>query len=71
MIFNNVGKFCKYFRSEVLDLTLDEMSKQVNVKKATLSSFENDRSTNYKHLIKYYNCGDDEQKMFFRNNLPL
>lgn len=71
MIFNNVGKFCKYFRSEVLGLTLDEMSKQVNVKKATLSSFENDRSTNYKHLIKYYNCGDDKQKMFFRNNLPL
>lgn len=71
MIFNNIGKFCKYFRSEVLNMTLNEMSKKVNVKDTTLSSFENDRSTNYKHLVKYYNCGNEEQKKFFRDNLPL
>ena len=71
MFFNNIGKFCKYFRSEVLNLTLTEMSKKVNVKNSTLSSFENGRSTNYNHVIKYYICGDDEQKTFFRENLPL
>ena len=47
------------------------MSKKIQVKTTTLSSFENGRSTNYKHLIKYYNCGNDEQKQFFRENLPL
>lgn len=71
MFFNNIGKFCKYYRSEILKLTLDEMSKNVNVKKSTLSSFENGRSTNYKHLNKYYECGTDEQRKFFRENLPL
>ena len=71
MIFNDIGKFCKYFRSEVLNLTLIEMSEKVNVKNTTLSSFENGRSTNYNHLIKYYRCATDEQKAFFRENLPL
>lgn len=71
MFFNNIGKFCKYYRTELLNLTLDEMSKQVKVKKTTLSSFENGRSTNYNHLIKYYACGNEEQKQFFRENLPL
>ena len=71
MIFTNIGKFCKYFRSEVLNLTLTEMSTKVNVKNSTLSSFKNGRSTNYNHVIKYYNCGDDKQKTFFRENFPL
>ena len=71
MIFTNIGKFCKYFRSEVLNLTLTEMSDKVNVKNSTLSSFENGRSSNFSHVNKYYNCGDDEQKTFFRENLPL
>ena len=71
MILTNIGKFCKYFRSEVLNLTLIEMCEKVNVKSTTLSSFENGRSTNYNHLIKYYRCATDEQKAFFRENLPL
>ena len=71
MIFNNVGQFCRYFRSEVLNLTLQEMSDKVNVKNSTLSSFENGRSTNLSHIKKYYNCGDGKQREFFRENLPL
>ena len=71
MIFNNVGQFCRYFRSEVLNLTLQEMSDKVNVKNSTLSSFENGRSTNFSHISKYYNCGDRNQREFFRENLPL
>lgn len=71
MLFNNIGKFCKYYRTEILDLTLEQMSEKVDAKKTTLSSFENGRSTNYKHLVKYYECGTDEQKQFFRDNLPL
>lgn len=71
MLFTNIGKFCKYYRTEILDLTLEQMSKKVNVKTTTLSSFENGRSTNYKHLVKYYECGTYEQRQFFRENLPL
>lgn len=71
MIFNNVGQFCRYFRSEVLNLTLQEMSDKVNVKNSTLSSFENGRSTNFSHIINYYSCGDGKQREFFRENLPL
>lgn len=71
MIFNNIGKFCKYFRSEILNMTLHEMGGKVNIKLSTLSSFENGRSTNYNHLLKYYSLGNDDQKKFFRENLPL
>ena len=71
MVFKNVGQFCRYFRSEVLNLTLEEMSKKVNVKNSTLSSFENGRSTNLGHIHKYYNCGDGKQREFFRENIPL
>ena len=71
MIFNDIGKFCKYFRSEKLNMTLNEMSNKVNVNVSTLSSFENGRSTNYNHLIRYYRLGNEEQKKFFRENLPL
>ena len=71
MVFKNVGQFCRYFRSEVLNLTLEEMSKKVNVKTSTLSSFENGRSTNLWHINKYYNCGDGDQREFFRENIPL
>ena len=68
---NDVGKFCKVFRNEVLKMTLEELSEKTGVKKTTLSSFENGRSTNYTHIIKYYNCGTDEQKQFFRDNIPM
>lgn len=71
MVFYNIGKFCKYFRSEVLNFTLNEMSNKVNINTSTLSSFENGRSTNYNHLIRYYRLGNEEQKKFFRENLPL
>lgn len=71
MVFNNIGKFCKYFRSEILKMTLNEMSNKVNIYVSTLSSFENGRSTNYNHLIRYYSLGNDDQKKFFRENLPL
>ena len=71
MFFNKISKFCKYYRIEILNLTLEQMREKVGVKKTTLSSFENGRSTNYNHLIKYYDCGNVDQKQFFRKYLPL
>lgn len=67
----SIGQFCKMYRTYVLDLTLEEMSKRTGVKVPTISSFENDRSTNSKHIEMYYNLSkSDEERKFFKNNIP-
>ena len=66
----NIGQFCKMYRTYVLNLTLEEMSRLSGVKVPTISSFENGRSTNTKHIQMYYNLSTDEQKIFFKNNIP-
>lgn len=66
----SVGQFCKIYRIHILNLTLEEMSKLSGVKVPTISSFENGRSTNIKHIEMYYNLSTDEQKIFFKNNIP-
>ena len=67
----NIGQFCKLYRTYVLDLTLEEMSKQTGVKVPTISSFENGRSTNSKHIEMYYNLSKfDEERKFFKENIP-
>lgn len=66
----NIGQFCKMYRTHILNLTLDEMSEKTGVKVPTISSFENGRSTNSKHIQMYYNLSTDEQKIFFKNNIP-
>lgn len=67
---NDIGQFCKMYRTHILNLTLEEMSKETGVKIPTISSFENGRSTNAKHLELYYNLSTDEQKEFFKHNIP-
>ena len=67
----SIGQFCKLYRTYVLDLTLEEMSKQTGVKVPTISSFENGRSTNSKHIEMYYNLSKlDEERKFFKENIP-
>lgn len=59
-----LGEFCKDFRVNVLDLTLQEVAKDSNFK--TLSGFEHGRSKNFLHVIKYVDaCKTDEQKSNF------
>lgn len=66
-----IGQFCKMYRTYVLDLTLEEMSDLTGVKVPTISSFENDRSTNSKHIEMYYNLSkSDEERNFFKKNIP-
>lgn len=67
---NDVGRFCKVFRSEILKMTLEELSKKTGVKVATLSSFENGRSKNLEHINSYLKFADKEQEKFFRENIP-
>lgn len=67
---NDVGKFCKVFRNEILKMTLEEISEKTGVKVATLSSFENGRSRNLEHINLYLSFTNEEQEKIFRENIP-
>ena len=59
---NNLLMFCKQFRKDILNLTLQEMESKTGVPLKTISSFENGNSTNIKHLNLYYKLCDSKQK---------
>ena len=67
---NDVGKFCKVFRNEILKMTLEELSEKTGVKVTTLSSFENGRSRNLEHISLYLKFANAEQEKLFRENIP-
>ena len=67
---NDVGKFCKVFRRDILKMTLEELSEKTGVKVTTLSSFENGRSRNLEHINLYLKFADKEQEKLFRENIP-
>lgn len=63
-----IGAYCKQFRINVLQLTLKEVEGNENIK--TLSSFENGRSTNINHLLKYVEkCDSKFMRFEFLNGL--
>ena len=59
---NNLLMFCKQFRKDILNLTLQEMENKTGVPLKTISSFENGNSTNIKHLNLYYKLCNSKQK---------
>lgn len=68
--FKNIGKYCRYYRMNVLEMTLKEIEGNENIK--ALSSFEHGRSTNLEHLLKYVNkCKDNEQRFHFLQGLII
>lgn len=67
---DEVGKFCKVFRVEVLKMTLEELSEKTGTKVTTLSSFENGRSKNIEHINSYLKFANKEQEKLFRENIP-
>lgn len=67
---NDVGKFCKVFRNEILKMTLEELSEKTGVKVTTLSSFENGRSRNLEHINSYLKFANEDQEKIFRENIP-
>lgn len=65
-MIENVGYFCKEFRMNVLNKTLNEICENTDVKGKTLSAFENSRANNIKYLFLYYHaCNSMEQKQQF------
>lgn len=66
--FKHIGKYCRYYRMNVLKMTLKEVEGSFNVK--ALSSFEHGRSTNINHLLKYVKCcRTKEEKLDFLQGL--
>ena len=50
----NVQNFCKDFRTNYLNITLQEIQDIHGIPFKALSAFENGRSTNINHLNTYY-----------------
>lgn len=64
-----LGKLCRKFRLEVLEMTLKDVQGSLEGIK-TLSAFEHGRSTNYEHIFKYINaCETEEQVLLFMDTL--
>ena len=63
-----IGDLCSMFRTQVLKLTLAELSEKSGVKLSTLSAFENGRSTNLTHIGWYLASANNEQKTIFTNH---
>lgn len=65
----NVGYFCKDFRMNVLNKTLNDICEDTNIKIKTLSAFENGRANNIKYLFLYFHACNDTQKQEFLEGL--
>lgn len=62
----NLIDFCKEFRMNVLKLSLQDVEDLTGTPSKTLSSFENGRSTNIKHLNIYYSlCKNQDERDSF------
>lgn len=65
-VIKDVGNFCKDFRQNELNKTLNDLCEDTDIKIKTLSAFENGRANNIKYLFLYYHaCVNDEQKKQF------
>lgn len=65
-MLKNIGYFCKDFRMNVLNKTLNEICENTDIQIKTLSAFENGRANNIKYLFLYYHsCNSDEEKKQF------
>lgn len=66
MLSKDLGLMCKYFRKNVLHLTLKQFSKLNNKPVPSISAFENGRSTNINFLQLYLvSCETQKEKETF------
>lgn len=63
-----LGQYCRYFRREVLKMTLQEVQGDLSLK--GISHFEHGRSTNLVHISRYLKaCNVESQKREFMDNI--
>jgi len=60
-----IGKFCRKFRIEVLNISLTEFAKLTGENLKNIHAFEKGRANNIKYLYLYYDLADEEQKKEF------
>lgn len=71
----SIQEFCKYYRMFILKMTLKEFVERVKEETgekaniSSVSSFENNRSTNMKYITYYLSISNDDQSKFFMDNL--
>lgn len=65
-----IGTYCKMFRTDILRITLHEFEELTGAKVKTISSFENGKSTNVLHLLKYLDlCPTNETRTQYLRGL--
>ncbi len=66
-----IATMSRWFRMEILGLTLSDICEGTGVKIGTLSNFEQGRSTNLTHIYHYLEKSNNQQKTTFTNELNL
>lgn len=65
-MIDDVGKWCKAFRTIVLNISLTEFCNKHDMNIKNVSAFENGRANNIKYVFLYYNsCTNDEMRIRF------
>lgn len=65
-----LGQVMKHFREQILNLTVPEMSRKIDIPATTIYNFENGNSTNANNIRYYfYLCKSLEQRQLFKQRL--
>lgn len=60
-----IGRYCKEFRINILNISLTEFSKKNGLNLKNVHAFEQGRANNIRYLYAYYDLADEEQKREF------
>lgn len=65
-----LGQVMKHFREQILNLTVPEMSRKIDIPATTLYNFENGNSTNANNIRYYFHlCKSKEQRKIFKQRI--
>ena len=65
-----IGEYCKMFRTHTLGMTLQQFERETGINLKTISSFENGKSTNILHILKYLDlCETNEERVKYLQGL--
>ena len=65
-----LGQVMKHFREQIINLTVPEMSRKINIPATTIYNFENGNSTNANNIRYYFHlCKSQEQRKIFKQRI--
>ena len=68
-LIKNVGKYCRDFRINYLDMSLTEFCNITDLNIKNVSAFEHGRANNIQYLFRYYRLCNDSLKNKFSEGL--